>query len=235
VEFTRGLVHELKTPLTSVIASSELLALELPDGPLLRMTKNINRSAENLNERINELLDVARGELGMLKLSLTAVDPSRLLRELAEDMGPVASKQHQSLVLDLPPVLLPVWADENRLRQVVLNLLSNACKFTGEGGKIILGAREEGERLIVEVEDTGPGLSEAEQQRLFTRYYRGEGDRERFSGLGLGLALCKTLVELHKGQIWVRSQPGKGSTFGFSVPLATASQRGEVAEGEEEE
>jgi signal transduction histidine kinase len=209
--------------------------LELPEGPLLRMVKNINQSAENLNKRIDELFDVARGELGMLRLSLTSVDPLRVLRGLAEDMGPVALRQHQSLVLGLPPALLPVWADENRLRQVVLNLLSNACKFTGEGGKITLKAREEGDRLIVEIEDTGPGLSEAEQQRLFTAYYRGEGDRERFSGLGLGLALCKTLVELHKGQIWVRSQPGKGSTFGFSVPLAAASQRGEGAEGEEAE
>jgi len=235
VEFTRAMVHELKTPLTSVIASSELLALELPEGPLLRMVSNISRSADNLNKRIDELFDVARGELGILRLSLTSVDPLRVLRELADDMGPVALRQHQSLVLGLPPALLPVWADEKRLRQVVLNLLGNACKFTDEGGRITLKAREKGDRLIVEVKDTGPGLSEAEQQRLFTAYYRGEGDRERFSGLGLGLALCKTLVELHKGQIWVRSQPGKGSTFGFSVPLATASQRGEGAEGEEEE
>ena len=81
-------------------------------------------------------------------------------------------------------------------------------------------------KFSVKVEDTGPGISEAEQQRLFTAYYWGEGDGQRFSGLGLGLALCKTLVELHGGQIWVRSQPGKGSTFSFSVPLATASQRG---------
>jgi PAS domain S-box-containing protein len=235
VELTRALVHELKTPLTSVIASSELLALELPEGPLFRMAKNINRSAGNLNKRIDELLDVARGELGMLRLNLMSVDPLRVLQGLAEDMGPIALSQHQSLLLDLPPSLPRVWADESRLLQVVLNLLSNACKFTGEGGKITLKAREEGDKLIVEVEDTGPGISEAEQQRLFTAYYRGEADRERFSGLGLGLALCKMLVELHGGQIWVRSQPGKGSTFGFSLPLATESQQGEVAEGDEGE
>jgi two-component system aerobic respiration control sensor histidine kinase ArcB len=234
VEFTRALVHELKTPLTSVIASSELLASELPEGPLLRMAKNINRGANDLNNRVDELLDVARGELGMLRLNLTCVDPLRMLRGLAEDMGPVALSRHQSLILDLPRSLLLVWGDENRLRQVVLNLLSNACKFTGEGGNVTLKAKEEVDRLIVEVEDTGPGISEAEQQRLFTPYYRGEGDRKRFSGLGLGLALCKTLVELHGGQIWIRSQPGKGSTFGFSVPLATANQRGEIAEAEEE-
>ena len=224
VEFTRALVHELKTPLTSVIASSELLTSELPEGPLLRMARNIGRSADNLNKRVDELFDVARGELGMLQLSLTSVDPLPLLQELADEMGPVASNRQQSLALEVPSSLPPVWADGDRLRQVVFNLLGNACKFTGEGGKITLKAREEGDKLIVEVEDTGPGIGEEEQQRLFTAYYRVEGDGKRPRGLGLGLALCKTLVELHGGQIWVRSKKGVGSTFGFSVPLAGASQ-----------
>ena len=226
VEFTRALVHELKTPLTSVIACSDLLTLELPEGPLLRMAKNISRSADNLSKRIDELLDLARGEMGMLRLSLACVDPVALLQGLAEDMGPIALSRHQSLVLDLPSCLAPAWADESRLRQVVLNFLDNASKFTGEGGKITLRAREEGDSLIVEVEDSGPGISEEDQQRLFLPYHKLIGDRERLSGLGLGLALSKTLVELHGGKIWVKSQKGVGSTFGFSVPLATESQRG---------
>jgi PAS domain S-box-containing protein len=224
VEFTRTLIHELKTPLTSVVASSGLLAAELPEGLLLKMAKNMNRSANDLSFRIDELLDVAKGELGMLKLTLTTVDLLALLQEVAEDVGPAALSRHQSLILDLPPVLPPVWGDENRLRQVVLNLFNNSCKFMGEGGKITLKAREEGDRLIVEVEDTGPGISEVECQHLFTAYYQGEGDKKHSSGLGLGLALCKTLVELHGGQIWVISKLGKGSIFGFSVPVATASQ-----------
>jgi signal transduction histidine kinase len=224
VEFTRGLVHELKTPLTSVIASSELLASELAEGPLLRMARNISRSADNLNKRVDELFDVARGEMGVLRLSLTSVDPLPLLQELADEMGPIASNRQQSLALDLPPSLPPAWADADRLRQVVFNLLGNACKFTGEGGRITLRARGEGDKLIVEVEDTGPGIDEEAQKQLFTAYYRVEGDGKRSRGLGLGLALCETLVELHGGQIWVKSKKGVGSTFGFSVPLAEASQ-----------
>jgi|GEM_PF-576200 len=235
VELTRALVHELKTPLTSVIASSELMALELPEGPLSRMAKNIHRSAGNLNNRIDELLDVARGELGMLRLNLMSVDPARVLKGLVEDMDPIALSQHQTLLLDLPPSLPPIWADESRLCQVGLNLLSNACKFTPQRGTITLRAKVEGDRLMVEVEDTGRGISEADQQWLFTPYYRGEADKERFSGLGLGLALSKMLVELHGGQMWVKSQQGKGSTFGFSLPLATESQQEQVFQGDEEE
>lgn len=223
VEFTRALVHELKTPLTPVLSSSELLVAELHEGPFLSLAKNINRGACALNDRIDELLDLARGEIGMLHLKLKPVDPLPLVCTVADDMASMTLSYGQSLLLELPPSLPLVRADESRLRQVVLNLLSNACKFTPKGGKITLTAREEDNYLIVEVQDTGPGLTEEEQQRLFQPYHRLESDRERFSGLGLGLALCKTLVQLHGGQIWVKSQKGKGSTFSFSVPLEAAS------------
>ena len=225
VEFTRALAHELKTPLTPVMASSELLVAELRKEPLLSLAKNINRGASNLNNRIDELLDLARGEIGMLQLKPELVDLPKLLREVADDMAPVASSHGQSLVLELPPSLPLAWADEGRLRQVVLNLLNNAAKFTPEGGRIILGAREDSANLIVEVQDTGRGITIEEQQRLFEPYHRLESDRDHLSGLGLGLALCKTLVELHGGRIWVQSQAGKGSIFGFSVPLEAAGER----------
>ena len=225
VEFTRALAHELKTPLTPVMASSELLVSELKKEPLLSLAKNINRGASNLNNRIDELLDLARGEIGMLQLKPELVDLPKLLREVADDMTPVASSHGQSLILELPPSLPLAWADEGRLRQVVLNLLNNAAKFTPEGGKIILRAREDSANLVVEVQDTGRGITEEEKQRLFEPYHRLESDRDHLSGLGLGLALCKTLVELHGGRIWVQSQAGKGSIFGFSVPLEAAGEQ----------
>jgi len=222
VEFTRALAHELKTPLTPLMASSELLVNELREEPLLSLAKNINRSASNLNNRIDELLDLARGEIGMLQLKLEPVDLGRLLREVADDMSPMASSQGQSLILELPSSLPLARGDEGRLRQVVLNLLSNASKFTPEGGRIVLRARKDDASFVVEVQDTGYGMTAEEQQRLFEPYHRLESDREHLSGLGLGLALCKMLVELHGGQIWVQSQAGKGSTFGFSVPVEGA-------------
>ena len=230
--FTRALVHELKTPLTPVLSSSELLVTELREEPWLSIAKNIHGGASNLSKRIDDLLDLAKVEIGTLQLNPKPVDARRLLRRIAGDMATVISSNGQSLNLALTSSLPLVWADEERLQQVVLNLLINASKFTPEGGKITMKAKGRDAALIVEIQDTGPGIPEEEQQRLFQPYHRQISDREHLSGLGLGLALCRYLVELHGGQIWVESQVGKGSTFGFSVPLATAGQREEAVEEE---
>ncbi|MBM3155253.1 MAG: HAMP domain-containing histidine kinase [Chloroflexi bacterium] len=219
VEFTRALVHELKTPLTPVLASSELLIEELRREPFLSLARNINRGALSLNEKIDELLDLARGEIGMLRLKLKQIDPSPLLRSIADEISSLVASQGQSLILDLSEPLPSVTVDENRLRQVILNLLNNACKFTPEGGTIVLRTKRRGTRLAIEVEDTGPGIPLEEQQLIFEPYYRARSGQIYSGGLGLGLPLCKTLVELHGGQMWVKSQENKGSVFGLSLPL----------------
>ncbi|RLC96579.1 MAG: hypothetical protein DRI40_02730 [Chloroflexi bacterium] len=233
VEFTRTLVHELKTPLTAMMASIELLVCESPQGALLTLAKNLDRGASNLNKRIDELLDLARGELGMLRLNCKEVDLLQLLRRVADDETSAALSHGQKLVTQLPTVLPEVWADEERVQQVVLNLLSNALKFTPEGGTITLKAYEGENSVVVEVRDTGAGIDEEDQRRLFQPYHRLESDRERLSGLGLGLSLCKTLVELHGGQIWLRSEKGKGSTFGFWLPTRPVEMN-TTTQGEEE-
>ena len=230
--FTRALVHELKTPLTPVLSSSELLVSELREEPWMSIARNIHSGASNLSKRIDDLLDLAKVEIGTLQLNSKSVDARQLLRQIADDMVPVVSNNGQCLTLALASSLPLVWADEERLRQVVLNLLINATKFTPEGGKITLKAREKNGTLVVEVQDNGPGIPEEEQARLFQPYHRRITDREHLSGLGLGLALSRYLVELQGGQIWVESQVGKGSTFGFTVPLATASQREEALKQE---
>jgi hypothetical protein len=224
VEFTRALVHELKTPITPVLASSELLLEELKEGPLLDLAQNINQGAYNLNQRIDELLDLARGEIGMLRLERHSIDPRELLRRIVDSVMPVALKKGQVLTFEAPSSLASVWADEDRLRQVVLNLINNALKFTPSGGKITLRARDDGANLIVEVQDTGRGMSKEEQAWLFEPYHRLESEVGHLSGLGLGLSLAKTLVELHGGKIWVESEKGKGSTFSFSIPLRASGQ-----------
>lgn len=224
VEFTRELAHELKTPLTSVLAASDLLLTKLQEEKLLGLARNINRSAANLNKRVDELLDLARGEVGMLTLKLEPVDLRQLVREVADTIAPVATGHGQSLAVDLPASLPLVRADADRVQQVLINLLDNAVKFTPRGGKITVRARTENGLAVVEVQDTGRGMSKYEQERLFERYHRPGGGRWRTNGLGLGLALCKTLVQLHGGEIWARSRVGGGSTFGFSLPLEAPVQ-----------
>jgi len=219
VEFTRALVHEIKTPLTPVVAASELLLEELQEEPVLGLARSINKGAYNLNQRIDELLDLARGEIGMLTLNPAPVNLKQLLKEIADGMIPVAQQHGQSMNLELPQSLPRVWADEDRLRQVVLNLVNNAIKFTPSGGEITLRAKRQGANLVVEVQDTGPGIGKADQRWLFEPYYQLGGETARRKGLGLGLSLAKKLVELHGGSIRVKSQEGKGSTFGFSIPL----------------
>jgi two-component system KDP operon response regulator KdpE len=225
VEFTRALAHELKTPLTSVLSSSDLLVSELPDEPLSGLARNIRQGASNLNSRIDELLDIARGEVGMLQLKYESVDLLTLLRETADSMNPLTSERGQSLVHVLPPDLPVIQADAVRVQQIVTNLLSNALKFTPRGGKITLRARESSGSVTVEVQDTGRGISKEEREKLFEPYQRLEGDRDSLGGLGLGLYLSKTLVELHGGQIWIKSRIGGGSTFGFTLPVKTKGRR----------
>lgn len=225
VEFTRALVHELKTPLTPIMSSSELLVSGIREEPWLSVANNIQRGAVNLNKRIGELLDLARGEIGMLRLNPKYVDTLLLLHQVGDEMAVVASSNGQVLKTELPESLPLVWADEDRLRQVVQNLVVNATKFTPEGGQIILRAKVENDSLIVEVQDTGRGIPEDEQKRLFQPYHRQLSDREHLSGLGLGLALCKNLVQLHGGRIWVESQAGKGSTFSFAIPVSPAREQ----------
>jgi signal transduction histidine kinase len=119
----------------------------------------------------------------------------------------------------LPDSLPSFWGDKNRLRQVLLNIISNALKFNRRNGKVTLSAAEVDSCIVFRVRDEGRGIDKKEQERLFQPYYRIESDRKRFSGLGLGLALSKSFVELHQGHIWVESRKGMGSTFCFSIPL----------------
>lgn len=228
VEFTHALVHELKTPLTPIMSSSELLVGGLAEEPWLSVAKNIQRGAANLNRRIDELLDLARGEVGMLRLRPTRLNALNLLRNITDEMSVVASSNGQILKAELPDSLPVIWGDEDRLRQIALNLLINASKFTPEGGTITLRARQANGFIIVEVQDTGRGISEEEQSRLFIAYHRQLSDLEHLSGLGLGLALSKNLVELHGGKIWVKSREGVGSTFSFSLPVVPPSGEAEI-------
>ena len=219
VLFTRALVHELKTPLTPLLTASDFLESNLTDEISLGFARNIHTGALNLEKRVNELLDLARGEVGTLKLTYSDFDLVSLLSQIGEYVKPEAVRRGQILELDIPcqPVLLQ--ADPDRLRQVITNLLSNSFKFTRRDGQIKLSAITEPDAVIISVTDTGSGIDTADLPYLFQPYHLGQkSEKSRLSGLGLGLVLSRMIVELHGGQIWLQSAKGKGSTFSFRIP-----------------
>ncbi len=224
VEFTRALVHELKTPVTPVLAASELLLEESQGKNILNLAQIIHRGGLNLNRRIDELLDLARSEIGTLELNRIPMDVKQKMKDIVNDAMPLARDKEQHLTLELSRSLPTISVDADRFTQVVQNILNNALKFTPDGGTITVRGRVDEANVVIEVQDTGHGLTKEQQDRLFDPYHRLPGDRERFSGLGLGLALSKRFVELHGGKIWVKSRRGHGSTFGFSIPIESEQE-----------
>jgi signal transduction histidine kinase len=223
-EFLASMSHELRTPLNAVIGFSDVL-LERMFGDLNERQeeylRDIRDSGRHLLELINEILDLSKVEAGRMEL-----DPVRLalvpvlehglamVRERAERTG-------VSLELASEPDVDEVWADELKLKQVVLNLLTNAVKFTEAGGSVTVTARRTGHVAEVTVRDTGIGIAEGERERIFEAFQRGgRGVRTTTEGTGLGLTLSKRIVELHGGRLWMESVLGEGSLFGFSLPLA---------------
>jgi K+-sensing histidine kinase KdpD len=219
--FLSALSHELKTPLTAILASTGLLIEELEqkgEKTFLKIALNISRSAESLQNRLNELLSLSMTKDETFGINKTEVDFSHLASEVADQISSLVKQRKQALSLEVTPGI-KITADEQRIEQILMNLLSNAIKFTPEGGQISLTAGCEGNRLVVKVRDSGPGIPSEETHKLFRPYYHLSADRASIPGFGLGLAITKQLVELHGGSIWVQSEVGKGSTFSFSLPL----------------
>jgi PAS domain S-box-containing protein len=218
VYFTRAIVHELKTPLTAVIASSEPL-ITGDNEYRTRLALNINKAAHFLNNRIDELLDLARGEIGMLKLNPGDISPSVLVNEVSEQISAEARSNGQNIIIDLPEFLPHFRGDFERLQQTLLNLIKNALKFNPKPGRICLSVRSTDTNIVFEVKDQGPGIPLEEQTVIFQPYRKLNIASENMGGLGLGLALVKLFVELHGGKVYIQSQQGQGSIFGFSIPL----------------
>lgn len=217
VYFTRQLIHELKTPLTSLLATSQLLQEETHGTNLEKLAGYVWEGSNNLNSRIEELHDVIRGEIGLLKLNLKLLDVRKLLFSLVEETYALAQQYGVSVNLDLRKPLPKVHADAVRLRQIIYNLINNAFKYAAEGKSIIIRATQESDLVVIEVQDFGHGIPGSKQRNLFKPgYLINQGESP--GGLGIGLTLCKMLVELHGGKIWLESKVGKGSSFFFTLP-----------------
>jgi K+-sensing histidine kinase KdpD len=228
-EFLHSVAHELKTPLTAIISSSELMSTDgLTATPEMRerLIDNINRSAWLMDRRVGELLDLARIRIGNIQLRLEALEISELIDEVASQLSSLFKNKGQPLGLEIQNALPLVNADKERVQQVLLNLLSNANKYSPTGSKIEIRARQENNSVLIAVEDSAAAISEQDRDKIFDPYIRGgdEEERQRIPGLGLGLAICKKIVELHEGEIWVESEVGRGNIFSFSLPIWNGEQ-----------
>ncbi len=221
--FLANLGHEIRTPMTGVLGMSELLLASPLDPQQRGYTQSIRHAGEHLLHLVNDALDLARIESGRLELQSNAFALNRLLQDLAALMGPLAAQKGLRFVLDNQlPAGLQATGDAMRVRQILLNLLSNAVKFTSRGSITLHARCEEGPRgLHFEVRDTGPGISQEQQQRLFRRFEQADGARTaaQYGGSGLGLAICRELALAMQGRIRVESQLGSGTCFGVSLPL----------------
>jgi len=224
-EFVSMVSHELRIPLTSIQGYAELLLEDKQIAGEERESLTIvKKNADRLLGLINDLLDLSRMEAGKIDLQRTSLDLARVIREVADSLRPLIEAKQQRLRLDLGEALPAVWADADRVAQILTNLISNAHKYTLLEGSITVAARRDDGFVRVDVSDTGIGLSPEDQAQLFTKFFRAH-DRspQAGGGTGLGLVITRLLVELHGGRITVSSAPGQGSTFTFFLPALEGS------------
>jgi signal transduction histidine kinase len=223
-EFLAVTTHDLRSPLTVISGvisffSSGRLGELTPEQQ--NMVSMMERNTQNLIELVNDLLDSAKIESGTLQIDLAPTELPALVGEICEAMGTVAGEKGVTVDCRFPDDTPKVVADRAKLRRVIVNLVSNALKFTPKGGRVeIIGTRE-GDRVRVSVTDTGVGIAADDLPTLFDKYEQGRSRAPRSEkGTGLGLYITRQLVELHGGEINAESQLGKGSTFSFTIPIA---------------
>jgi signal transduction histidine kinase len=227
-EFVLTTSHELRSPLTAVQGFAELLMLEREKltPKQAETVEVILDNSRHLVRLLNDLLDLARSNAGRLTIKPVLVEPSQLVEEAVRTMRGQIESKHQTLSEQIEHDLPCVNADADRIRQVLVNLLTNANEYCPEGAGIEVGARRVNGQVEIAVIDNGPGIQTEQLDHIFERFTRGEaGLTQRVGGTGLGLAISKSLVELHGGQIWVESSPGTGATFRMRLPAAPARDR----------
>jgi signal transduction histidine kinase/CheY-like chemotaxis protein len=224
-EFVANVSHELRTPLNMIIGFSELI-LNSPTlygaklaKPLLSDMNVIHRNSQHLSQLINDVLDLSQLEAAQMSLSRESVEVAKLVEESIDAVKPLYIAKGLHLETHLPPALPQMLCDRLRLRQVLLNLLSNAGRFTDTGGVNLTISQKEHE-IVFSVADSGPGILLEHQQKIFEPFQQADrSTSHHFGGNGLGLSISKRLVELHGGKMWLESTVGKGSNFSFSLPV----------------
>jgi len=186
----------------------------------------IKANVDRVLEMVKEFSEISRLETGALKLDIKPLHIDDLVSEVVVSLRPQIEAKEINLSAEVPPDLPEVWGDRTRIIQILTNLVTNAYKYTPERGRITIAAQWVDDGVQVDVTDTGIGIAPQDQEKLFTRFFRADHPEvRRVAGTGLGLSIAKSIVEMHGGRIWVKSQLGEGSTFSFTLSLADYAQR----------
>jgi len=227
-EFLANMSHELRTPLNAILGYTELILDKIYGEVTEKVQEVLGRLEKNgrhLLGLINDVLDLSKIEAGRLRLSLSEYSMAEVVQTVFTSIEALAAEKKLELKVMVPTDLTTGKGDEQRIAQVLLNLLGNAIKFT-EQGEVSVEVTVSNEMFLVSVSDTGPGISEAEQKRIFEEFQQADSSSTREKGgTGLGLSIAKGIIEMHGGRIWVESTLGKGSTFRFTLPVRVERQR----------
>lgn len=235
-DFLSTVSHELRTPLTSIIGFTEMVKRKFEGAivPQLDLTIGKNQSAvvkikrnvniilsegDRLSSLINDLLDISRMEAGKVLLNVREIDIEEIITQVITLTNPIIRDKSLQVIQSISEVLPKIMADKDKVMQVIINLISNAIKFT-EKGCIVCSARVVAANIIVSISDTGIGIREEDKKYIFQKFSQvGDTLTDKPRGTGLGLAICKNIIEEHGGEIWVESEIGKGTDFSFSIPI----------------
>jgi signal transduction histidine kinase len=231
-QFVSFVAHELKNPMASIKGYTELVAAGMA-GPVNEMQSSflatVRSNVDRMNTIVTDLNDLTKIQVGNMRLDYRAIPVTEVLEEVVRSLTRQIDDKNQRLILDVPENLPAVWADPARLAQIITNLLSNAHKYTPDAGEIVVRARRYQspenepsslELIHISVKDSGIGIEEEDQKKIFQQYFRTDNAKEMASGTGLGLSITRSLVEMQGGRIWFESKPEVGTTFSFTVPIA---------------
>jgi two-component system phosphate regulon sensor histidine kinase PhoR len=221
-DFVANVSHEFKTPLTAIQGFAETLLSGAMDDPQnrVRFLQIILEHSRRLARLTDDLLELSKMDADRLDLEVDRLSVLQLVQSCVETAQRVATEKHLRVSVNLPSSVPDIVADRRRLAEVLQNLLDNAMQYTPSGGEIVVSVSSDRQEVTFTVSDTGIGIPQVDQPRIFERFYRVDVARSReVGGTGLGLSIAKHLVEAHGGRIWVESEVGHGSQFYFTVPV----------------
>lgn len=235
LQFLTDISHEIRTPLTLILSPIESLIKDTPEGPLLNVYKMINQNGQRILRLINQVMEMRKLDRGQVRLSAAPTDVSRFFREIASSFDNIAEEKKIRFELQVEPGLPMVWIDQEKLDKVIFNVLSNAFKYTPEGGHITIWAGRDGDQLKIRIADSGEGIPAEQRELIFNRFYQvpTTGNLNKM-GTGIGLHLSRSLMEIHHGRIYVEDS-SVGAVFVITLPLGNDYLKKEEMQAEASE